>query len=364
MAFNRPTLSDIVDRITSDFETRLSGVGTLLRRSFLKIMAKVYAGAVHTLWGYLEYMSKQLFASTAEGDYLDKIASEYSLSRTAGTYATGTATATGVNGTVIPAGTELQSDGNIIYEVDEDVTIAGGVGTLNLTAQEIGDEGNNTAGITLTFISPITDIDTTVTVGVDGLEGGADEEDDEGLRDRILLKKRNAPHGGAQHDLVNWCLEISGVTRAWAFPLYMGAGTVGVAFVRDNDASIIPSETLKNEVKDYLLEHDDPVTGETVGIPVTMEPGLFMLSLTARSVDFNISIYPNTTAVQTAIQNELEDLILRDGGPGETLYLSRIVEAIGLAAGEEYSRLNSPLADITCSNTQIHTLGTITFSNY
>lgn len=364
MAFNRPSLTTIYERIITDFETRISGVGTLLRRSVLRVMARVYAGAVHTLWGYLDYMSKQLFIATAEGDNLDYRAAEYGVARNSGDYAEGSITVTGTNGVVIPAGTQWQSDAGIVYASIEDSTIAAGTAIVNIKAVTKGNDGNEEAATILTIVASLENVSTSATVGADGLYGGSDEETDDELRNRTLIKKRNAPHGGAQHDYVNWMLEYSGVTRAWVFPLYMGAGTVGCAFVRDNDLTIIPNGDEINEVKDYLTSHTDPVTGETVGIPVTALPGLFMLDLTALSMDFIIKIYPNTSAVQSAIQGELEDLILRDGGPGETIYRSRIIEAIGLAVGEEYSELVSPIIDITASQTQIHTLGTITYADY
>jgi uncharacterized phage protein gp47/JayE len=364
LAFNRPSLTTIYNRIISDIETRVVGVGTLLRRSVLRILARVYAGAVHTLWGYLDYMSKQLFIATAEGDNLDYRAAEYGILRDSGDYSTGVISTTGINGTIIPVGTQWQNDLGWIYETLDEVTIAGGTASLNIQATVKGTDGNEIAGTILTIVSPIADIATTATVGPDGLQNGTDEETDDSLRNRVLIKKRNAPHGGAQHDYVNWMLEVSGVTRAWVFPLYMGAGTVGCTFVRDNDLNIIPDETQLQEVKDYLTEHTDPITGETIGIPVTALPGLFMLDLTPVTVNFTIKVYPNTTAVQNAIQGELEDLIKLDGGPGETLYRSRIIEAIGLAAGEEHSELVSPAVDITVSQSQIHVLGTITFTDY
>lgn len=364
MPFDRPTLSTIIDRIQSDFETRISDIGTLLRRSVLKVMAKVYGGAIHILWGFLEYMSKQLFVSSAEDDYLDKIGAEYGLPRNAATKATGTATVTGTTGLTVEAGTELQSDADVVYVVDDDVTLVAGTGTIALTAKEAGADGNDDGGITIEFISPISGINTNATVGTDGFVDGTDEENDNDYRARILLKKRTAPHGGAEHDYKNWCFEVSGVTRVWTFPLYQGLGTIGIAFVRDDDTSIIPNQTQQDEVYDYLLEHEDPATGETVGIPVTATPGLFMLDITALSIDFNIKISPNTSAVQTAIQQELEDLIVRDGGPGETIYLSRISEAISLAVDEDHHELVSPAADVTASTLQIHQLGTITFSDY
>ena len=364
MGFDRPTLTTVTNRVITDVESSVSNIGTLLRRSVLRVLAKVFAGSVHILWGFLEYMAKQLFISTAEGDYLDKIAAEYGINRNAGDYAEGYATATGTNGTVIPIGSELQSSAGNVYVVQQDETIAMGSATLTLKAKYIGADYNESSGTVLSFTSPIAGVNTSATITGDGLENGTDEETDEELRSRVLFKKRNAPHGGAEHDYKNWVLEYSGVTRCWTFPLYMGAGTIGIAFVRDDDTSIIPNETQKNEVKDYLEEHTDPITGETVGIPITGLPGLFMLSLTELTMDFTIKIYPNTTAVQNAVRDELENLILNEGGPGETIYRSRITEAIGIAIGAEYSELISPIIDITASATQLHTLGTITFQDY
>ena len=203
-----------------------------------------------------------------------------------------------------------------------------------------------------------------MTVDSDGITEGTDEETDDDLRERVLTRKRQPPHGGAEFDYEAWALEVSGVTRAWTLPLYYGAGTVGIAFVRDDDVDIFPDATERATVRAYIVEHEDPGTGITVGVPVTAEPGLIMITLNTLSVDFNISISPNTTAVRAAIQSNIEDLILRDGGPGETLYLSRISEAISLASSESIHRLNSPVADVGASSTQIHTLGTITFASY
>ena len=42
--------------------TRIEGGTSLLRRSVLKVMARVYGGVVHLLYEFLDYHSKQLFA--------------------------------------------------------------------------------------------------------------------------------------------------------------------------------------------------------------------------------------------------------------------------------------------------------------
>lgn len=364
MPFQRSTLQEIIDRITSDFKTRITGANSLLRRSILGIIARVNAGAHHLEYEYLDYQAKQIFISTSDSAGLEAHSSEYGIPRKAAEFAEGSGVATGTNGTIIPADTELVSTDDIVYIVDTAATIATGTATLDFTAKVAGADANDDAGILLTFVSPISGIDTTVTVDADGIFDGTDEEIDEALRARLLTRKRQPPHGGASFDYVAWMLEISGNTRAWIIEQYQGIGTLGLIFVRDGDTLIIPNDTQRAATRAYIVEHEDPITGETVGAPVTAEPGIFMITPTLLSVDLSIDLAPNTSAVQSAVEENVADLLLRDGGGGETIYLSNVSEAISLATGETNHRLTSPLSDITTTTSQIPVLGTITFSDY
>lgn len=362
MPFSRPTLTEISERIINDFKTRITGAVTFLRRSVLNIMGKVYAGAVHLLYGFLNYSKDQLFASSADSRYLDIIGNEYGIPRTAATYATGNGTATGTAGTNIPAGTELQSGSGNVYETDALYTIGvGGTVTVGFTATVAGDDSNDDGSITLSFVSPISGVNTSVTVDSDGITGGIDEEDDDDYRLRILTRKRQPPHGGAEFDYEVWAKEVSGVTRAWSIPQYQGVGTIGLAFVRDNDTSIIPNETQRQDVYDYIVEHTDTTTGKTVGIPVTAEPGFFVIELIPKTMNFTINVYPFTDDVKDNIETNLEDLILENGGPGETIRLSQISEVIGSASGEDYHVLVYPTTDETAATNEVHVMGTITW---
>jgi uncharacterized phage protein gp47/JayE len=364
LPFSRPSLQDLVDRITTDFQTRIDGADSILRRSALRVIAKVNAAAIHLLYGFLDFQANQLFATTADTTGLDTIAAEYGVDRRAAAQATGSGTATGTNGINIPAGTELQNSDSVKYTTDAAATIAGGVATIAFTAVEGGTDGNDDASVVITFSSPIAGIDSNFTVDSNGITGGTDLETDSSLRGRVLLRKRKPPHGGAEYDYEAWALEVSGVTRVWGFSNIDGPGSIGLAFVRDDDSTIIPNATQRQAVRDYIVEHTDPGSGETVGIPVTAEPGFRIVELFELEVDLEIDISPNTAAVQTAIENELESLILNSGGPEQTLYLSKIGEAISLAAGESHHRLDSPTADITAANNQLHVLGTITWGSY
>lgn len=365
MPFDRPTLSELDERLQSDFKTRIEGATSLLRRAVLKVQARVYAGACHLLYGYLQFEKNQLFVTSADTENLDTHGNEFGVARKAPVKATGTADATGTAGTIIPMGAELISSQDKSYFIDEEISIgADGTIDIDFTAEEFGEDSNDDSGVELYFVSPIAGVDSTVTVGIMGISGGLDEEDDEAYRQRVLTRKRRAPHGGAYFDYESWALEVSGVTRAWALPEYYGIGTVGLAFARDDDPSIIPSEAEKETVRDYLVEHIDSVTGLTQGIPVGAEPGLIMIDTSEQTLDFVIMSIPNTAAVKTQIEEKLADLIVSKGGPGQTIYKSDIDVAISAAPLEMAHKLVSPTDDIATASNKIPRLGTVTMQDY
>jgi uncharacterized phage protein gp47/JayE len=87
----------------------------------------------------------------------------------------------------------------------------------------------------MTFLNTIPNVQSVVVVDANKLVNGSDIESIPDLRARLLERIQNPPSGGAAEDYVAWALEVPGVTRAWVYPKEMGAGTVTVRFVRDND---------------------------------------------------------------------------------------------------------------------------------
>lgn len=351
MAFDRPTLSALVDRIQADLISRLGGSGAALRRSIVAVLARVMAGAVHMLYGALDYLSRQLFADVADDAYLVRFASLYGLSKTAATFATGPITVTGTNGQDVNTGAVLRRPDGAEYTVDAGGTISGGTLALTVTAVLAGVDGNADAGTVLTFESPLPGVDAAATVAVGGLVNGADIEGTESLRTRLLERIRTAPQGGAASDYTGWALEVAGVTRVWVYPSQMGAGTVVVYFVRDDDVgSSIPSAGEVTAVQTYI----DTVRPVTAAVTVAAP--------TAKTWNFTLSVVPNTTDVKAAVTAELTDLFRTEGEPGTTLPLSRVRTAIGIATGITDYTLTTPNADLTHAAGEIPVLGTITWS--
>ena len=366
MPNTRPTLTAINEQIKSDIVAGLGGGFKLLRRSILSVLSRAYSGAVHLLFGSIEYNKAQLFITSSDHETLPLHGSEYGVTRNPSTKATGSIYIYGTDGKSIPANSELESDNGQSYLTDSSVVIASGVAVVSVTAKEGGYAGNEDGGVSLSFVSPIIGVQTSAVVTASGIDGGADEEELEDYRSRVLSRKRRPPHGGAKEDYENWMREVSGVTRAWAIPLYQGIGTIGCAFVRDNDSDIIPSESEMETVKDYIISHTDPITGKSVGIPVTARAGLYMIPLTPLSVNFTLYIYPNTSEVQEAVTAIVSQSIVLNGGPNKALYKSELSEAISSVPGENRHELKFPsgLDYLTAASNQVHVPGTITFEDY
>lgn len=351
MPFARPTLSDLIDDAQASFDARIPGADSRLRRSILNVLARVIAGAVNGLYGYLDWIFRQVFADTAEAAELERHASIRGISRIAGAFATGDVTLSGEDGRFIDSGTLLQRADGIGYEMQMSATIAGGTATAPVTATTSGLAGNATAGTSLSFVSPVEGVDAAAIVASPGISGGADRESDEALRARLLEKIRKPPQGGAAHDYVAWAKEVAGVSRVWVLPEYNGEGTVGVTFVRDGESPITPDAVEIQTVADYIEERR----------PVTAQVTVFAPTLV--SINFTIHVEPDTAEVRAAVQAELEDLMLREMAPdGETpLLLSHVHEAISAALGETDHTLTVPAADIPGFAGLLYRVGTITW---
>lgn len=350
MAFVRPTLSELVDRVQQDLVSRLALSSPILRRSMVYVLSRVLAGAVHMLHAHLEFLSRQVFPDQADGDYLVRHAALFGLARKPAEYAVGPVAVTGTNGTVVPAGAVLLRADGTRYVVDEAVTIAGGAGALTVTAGAAGAAANAGAGTALTFESPIAGVNATAAVGAGGLVNGSDEESEAALRGRLLERLREPPHGGSAADYVAWAKQVPGVTRAWCYPTELGAGTVVVRFARDDDASPIPDAAEVAAVQAHIDERRPVTAALTVLAPVAV----------ARN--YTIHLVPDTAATRAAVEAELRDLLRREAYPGGILLLSRIRNAIGDAEGVSDFTLTSPAADVTTTTGQMLVHGVITWT--
>jgi uncharacterized phage protein gp47/JayE len=350
MAFARPTLQDLIARADADLAARLTAAE--LPYSDRKVIARALAGAAHGLYGYLDWLARQIIADTAEAEHLERWAGIFGLTRKAAAQAKGNVTFTGTDGVVIPAGTALQRSDGQEYTTDAQGTIAAGAATAAVTAKTGGKASNAASGDKLTLVSPVTGINSEATVATGGLAGGLDAETDTALLARLLLRLKLGVPNGKDGDYVQWALEVAGVTRAWDTALYTGLGTVGVQFVVDNDAmdaTIIPTAGKVTEVQAYIDARRPLPSAVTVTAPI------------AKALNLTIQLTPSTQVVKDAVTAEIKALLRRHAEPGGTVLLSKLREAISLAEGETDHVLVSPAANVAHAAGEIATLGAITW---
>ena len=346
MPYERPSLQTIKDRIEADLESRLTGDAPLLVNGILRVLVRVFAGAMHILYGFLAFIADQLFATTAEREYLNRIGTMWGVARKAASFATGELTFSGTNGTLVPTSTRVATEDGVEYETTADGTISGGSVAVAASAVEAGADANTESpSPSVDLVEPIAGV-TGAVISTD-FGGGEDEESDEDYRARILQRIQNPPAGGTATDFERWAKEVSGVDNAWTYPTTPGPGQVTVIFT--GSATISAVET-------YISERM-PVTSDlTVDNPVD------------KTVDIDISITPNSTALQAAINTNLAQIFDEVAKPGEDVLISQIRDAISSAGVDDYVITNievdavpvNPNANLDFNGFEYPLLGTVT----
>lgn len=360
MAFVRPTLSELVERVEQDFISRLELSTPLLRRALARVTARVVAGAVHMLHGHLEYLARQIFPDRAERAFLVRWGALFGVTIKPAAGASGYVTITGTGFAASSGSVLLHADGTA-FNVDDDADLSGGSAQVMVYAKDPGATGNRAAGTELVFQSPLPGVNATAVVSAGGLVNGSDEEDLEDFRARVLERMRSPPHGGSEADYVAWAKEVPGVTRAWCYPLEDGPGTVTVRFVRDDDEDLIPDGDEVTAVQDYIVGGvDHPGLA-----PVTA--AVQVLAPVAVPLNFTVHLVPDNADTRAAVTAELNDLLRRIAEPGAgggrgTIPRSQVLVAVGTADGVTDFSVAAPAADVVRATGEIATMGTVTFT--
>ena len=157
MPYVRPTLTELVTRVSDDVDGRIPGADSRLRRSVLGVLVRTIAGALFGLYGLLDWVWRQIFPDTAEAEQLARWATIWGVTRKGAVAAVGNVTLTGVNGAVLPIGSELIRADAISYLSTAAATIVGGTATVAVAAVDGGDSANAEAGTRLTMASAVSD---------------------------------------------------------------------------------------------------------------------------------------------------------------------------------------------------------------
>lgn len=367
--FKIPTLKELLEKSRQSFRAYLKGSDAWLWPNNVYASAKVIAGMTFEVFGFASYISRQKFAVTApDMESLLLHGEEFGVPLRPSAPAQGPVTFVSSAALTVHDAARLRRLDGIEYRVLNGGTI-GGAGSLlvRVVAVTDGKATNAEDGTEFEILSGVDTIgDVTATAGPGHIATGADVEDIESYRARILFRKRNPSHGGNAADYVDWASRVSGVTRVFVERRWSGSGTVRVfPLMDDSYPNGIPPVGELERIAQFLDTVQPAAASVTVAAATSIPVNVTIVDLT-----------PDTPTVREAVLEELRDTFRRLARPagidtqnGAMPYLatptsfsrSWIWQAVANATGEQRHQISEPSADIDQSAGQMPTLGTVNF---
>lgn len=281
--------------------------------SDIDLRMKLLAGEIYNNEVNLEFVKRQIFASTAAGEYLDYHASDRGIERKEALKAKGEVrfwvNNQAAESITIPKGTVVATNGTapVRFLTDKEAVLKGGdyFVTVACTAQEGGISGNIGSGTIKTIVTNVAGIDSVSNIWP--FSGGSDVESDEVLRQRVLDTYKAVSNGTNKAYYKRLALSVEGVYSANVVPKARGTGTVDVYIACRNSAapislvhkvtSLINSQRELNvDVEVYAAD----VYNYTAGVYVTLNEG-YELAAVKENIRKALSDYVETLEVGEGI---------------------------------------------------------------
>lgn len=211
--------------------------------SDIAIRLKVLAGEIFKLQTNLEWWKRQMFAVSASGECLDKLASQRGIERKKAMKSTGEITFNisqpCSHDIVIPKGCVVATADLVpvrfVTTEDEEISAGNTLVSVYAEAEQAGSNGNIGLGYAVVPVSVPTEIETVT--NREKFTGGCDAETDDELRKRIRDTYINTSNGTNAAYYEQLALTVDGVAKASAVGKARGVGTVNV-YVTGADASL------------------------------------------------------------------------------------------------------------------------------
>ncbi len=295
--------------------------------SDVMLRMRVLAGEIYTQRVYADYILRQMFPSTAVGEYLDAHAAQRGLTRKVGTKAVGRALfyapAEEHDDVLIPAGTVVSTADGLRFVADSDTILHDGdlAVTVNVTAAHPGSAYNIIGNRLTVMVTPVMGIESVRNTV--SFSGGTDDESDEQLRERIADSFRNISNGANAAYYHSVAMSVDGVYTASVVGAARGAGTVDV-YVCAKGASVTLDKL--REVQAALDEKREVNVDVRAVRATAMSVNLYIRLTAAEGYDFDTV----AEKVQAAVTDYINAL-----GVGKDLWLSEVGEVIYHIEGVE-----------------------------
>lgn len=290
-----------------------------------------------------------VFGDTAVDEYLDRVVSDYGITRKPATKAVRKIT----TNKEIPTGSRWGLE-TTTYTVVEKIASGTGDSSASISykaeCEQTGEIGNHYSG-TLVNIDNISGITASLT---DIITAGEEEESDENLRARFYALVQSPSTSGNAYNYRKWALEVPGVGDAKVYPLWNGNGTVKVMIV-DSNMSIDTSLEAK------VYEHIETVRPIGAAVTVT-SPASKEITVAAKITLDGTRLLSEVSADFTlAVTEYLKGTIFEAYTVSYAKIGSLLLSTKGIS---DYSDLllNGGTGNVSIADTQMPIAGAITLS--
>jgi uncharacterized phage protein gp47/JayE len=325
MSLSTPTTADLSTALLAQLESTLGQAIPLLPKSFLHVLANTVAGFTIILYKYSGFIFLQIFVKTAtiaevnvggrlisplteygrligEGDPKPAVQAQYDVDIV-------------VENQVgqLESGTQLLGENNgVTY------TLVGAVAldapTVNGVVRAAFDQsggngsgviGNLQVGNVINFANPLANVARAATITAQTIEG-ADQEDSEVYRARVLERFKKRPQGGALVDYEHWGEGVTGVQTIYP---YTGAvaGEVDIYVESSVDTDGIPSAGLLLQVLDAVILDDGGLASRR---PANAYPNVYAITRTGFDVKVTGLTVDDPATAQADIQAAVLEFFL------------------------------------------------------
>ena len=317
------------------------------------LSARMYALAaqVYALYVQADWVTRQAFPQTAEGEYLDYPAQLRSLERKPALPAQGTVRFTAGEAAQsdrsIPQGTVCMTAGLVRFATTQAAVLPAGELTVDVPVQalEPGTAGNVSAQTVVSMaVAPMGIASCT---NPQAFAGGADGEGDEELRARILDTFRRLPNGANAAFYEQGALSFDQVAAAAVIPKPRGLGSVDVIV---STLAGTPGEELLEQLQDYFEQRREIAVDVQVKAPTPV------------TVNVAVQVKAKGGWDKTQVLDQVEETLESwfDGKLlGQDVLLARLGSLIYGCDGVENYAVSAPAADLAVDADELPVLGTL-----
>ena len=335
----------MVEAFQKETGVTLAGDGDMAVRLYA-VAAQIYALYVQADW-----VNRQCFPQTAQGEYLDKHAQLRGLERRAAVAAEGilrfeTDQAPSTDLT-IPAGTVCMTAGLVRFETTQEAVLQAGETMVETTAAAVepGASGNVAAGTIRTMA--VAPVGVSRCTNPEGFSGGLDEESDEELRERVLETFQRMPNGANAAFYEQSAMSFPQVAAAAVVSRPRGVGSVDVVV---STAAGVPDSELLEELQAYFEERREIAVDVLVRAPEVQDVDVTIQIQTAANRDGETV----RQAVEQAVRSWFDGRQL-----GQSILRARLGQLIFDVDGVENYVLTAPAADVTVESDVLPMLKTL-----